>query len=201
MKCGRCGNIVPEDTIFCPKCGKRLKVKVKRNGLKYILCALIIFLIGTIFTTIYIYVGNDSINNFISNTFKSEKKYDDEIKNLIPLFVSKVNADNILEYNRGARDATDYKVNNTKYKLVTLTESLIEAEFKEEYKGIHIFYVTSKGPDKIEILKYKSVNTRDKIITVESEKCDGVYVCKFDNDEVKYSAKLETLKMFIDRKY
>lgn len=58
MECNKCGNMIPEDSTFCPKCGNSLKSRKKM--LKISLGILILILVGVILTTAYIFYNNSS---------------------------------------------------------------------------------------------------------------------------------------------
>ena len=133
MYCRNCGNEIKEKEKFCSKCGNKI-VKINRD--------LIVFIIGiTLLITVIIAGVILNNSNNIENLSSSNSQLSEEMEEVKTNFVYTFNQENLEEYNGGGKNHIansnkyNWKIDNSKAKLVTITEDMLNIEFVEVDAG------------------------------------------------------------------
>lgn len=193
MYCRNCGNEIKEKEKFCSKCGNKI-VKINRD--------LIVFIIGiTLLITVIIAGVILNNSNNIENLSSSNSQLSEEMEEVKTNFVYTFNQENLKEYNGGGKNHIansnkyNWKIDNSKAKLVTITEDMLNIEFVEKYNNYNIYHITSKIKDGL--MKVQTTKTSfapNYTITVESSPYEnGVYVCLKDN-KIIYNLDIDYVK-------
>ena len=194
MFCKNCGNEIKEKEKFCSKCGKKVVGKMSRD--------LIVFIIGIILLIILIITGIILKNSYnIGNPSNSNSQLSEEMKEVKTNFVYTFNQENLEEYNGGGKNHIanankyNWKIDNSKAKLVTITEDMLNIEFIENYNNYNIYHITSKIKDGLmDVHTTKTSFAPNYTITVESSPYEnGVYVCLKD-DKIIYNPDINYVR-------